>query len=280
MWPGFDGTLYTRDQFAAHVASLTIGPYAKFIVMHATGAPTLKQWEETPEAQRVANLQRYYEQNLNWQHGPHLFIGPEHIVGFSDLRVRGTHCSCWNFSSIGIETAGNWNTEDFNTGDGAKVRDNFVFAAAVLHKHLGLRPEGYVKGVSGLHLHRECAADGHFECPHAVGGAFDKDDIVKRILAAMDALPALVANPTLVAAAPKLTPTPPVEPAAGSVAWLQLRLNAFGATPALKVDNDWGELTRDAMRAFQKAHAISPTWSPDPATIAALRDDPPAAKAA
>ncbi len=279
MWPGFDGTLYTREQFAAHVAGLTIGPYAKFVVMHATGAPTLKQWQAYPEAQRVANLQRYYEQSLHWQHGPHLFIGPNDIVGFSDLRVRGTHCSCWNFSSIGIETAGDWNVEDFNSGDGAKVRDNFVFAAAVLHKHLGLRPDGYVKGVSGLHLHRECAADGHFECPHAANAAFDKDDIVKRILAAMDALPALIADPALVASAAKLTPKAPVEPAEGSVAWMQGRINLFDSKAMLTVDNDWGPLTRDAMRTFQMAHGLAQTWSPDAATIAALREDP-AAKAA
>jgi len=278
MWPGFDGTLYTREQFAAHVASLTIPPYAKFVVMHATGAPTLKQWQAYPEAQRVANLQRYYEQSLHWQHGPHLFIGPDDIAGFSDLRVRGTHCSCWNFDSIGIETAGNWNTEDFNSGDGAKVRDNFVFAAAVLHKRLGLRPDNYVKGVSGLHLHRECAADGHFECPHAAGTGFDKADIVKRILAAMEALPALVANPALVASAAKLTPTPPAEPAVGSVAWLQSRLIAFGEAPGA-VDNDWGPKTQGAMRAFQAKHAMAPTWSPDAATIAALREDPAAVKA-
>ncbi len=272
MWAGFDGKRYSREQFVAHVANITIGPYARFIVMHATGAPTLKQWQEFPVPQRIANLQRYYETSLGWSHGPHLFIGPESdgIVGFSDLSIRGTHCSCWNGCSIGIETAGNWNTEDFNSGDGAAVRDNFVFAAAVLHKHLGLRPDGYIKGVRGLHLHRECAADGHFECPHAIGGNFDKDDIVRRILATMETLPTLTPNPALVDTAAKM-PTSHLDGAPrGSVAWVQERLNAHGAAPQIVVDGDFGAKTRVAVKAFQDAKGLSIDGVIGPVTLAAL----------
>ena len=275
MWPGFDGTLYSREQFAAHVASLTIGPYAKFIVMHATGSPTLAQWQATPEHQRIVNLQRYYETALHWQHGPHLFIGPDHICGFSDLRKRGTHCSCWNMSSIGIETAGNWNIEDFTSGDGAKVRDNFVFAAAVLHLHLGLRPDGYVKGVRGLHLHRECAADGHFQCPHEDNAKFDKADIVARILAEMARLgaagpqPLPDALPAPVKIAPGSTGTAPV----GSVAWVQAALNEAGASPALVVDGDRGPATLAAIKAFQHTSGLVPDGLVGPLTLAALNGE-------
>lgn len=271
-WKGFDGRRYTRDQFSAHVANITIGPYAKFIVMHGTGQPTLKQWMEFPVPQRIANLQRYYENNLGWAHGPHLFIGPENdgIVGFSDLSVRGTHCSCWNGCSIGIETAGNWNIEDMNSGDGAAVRDNFVFAAAVLHKHLGLRPDGYIKGVRGLHFHRECAADGHLECPQGIGGNLNKDDLVARILAAMDAMPLLAPNPDLVAQATKM-PTDHLEThPRGSVAWVQDKLNAAGATPPLDVDGDFGVMTKGAVGQFQRAHSLTVDCIVGPATLAAL----------
>lgn len=274
MWPGFDGTRRTREQFIAHVASTTIGPYARFIVMHATGAPTLKQWKEFPAPQRIANLQRYYETQLGWSHGPHMFIDPEPdgLVGFSDLSIRGTHCSCWNSCSIGIETAGNWNTEDFNSGDGALVRDNFVFAAAVLHKHLGLRPDGYIKNVRGLHLHRECAADGHLECPHAPGGNFDKEDIVRRILAEMDTLPPLTPNSALAVSSVKL-PTDHLDGAPrGSVAWIQERLNANGASPPVAVDGDFGAKTRVAVTMFQQAKGLTIDGLVGPATLAALGD--------
>jgi hypothetical protein len=241
--------------------------------MHATGSPTLAQWMAYPEAQRVANLQRYYEQSLGWNHGPHLFISPTHIVGFSDLRVRGTHCSCWNLCSIGIETAGDWNKENFSAGDGAKVRDNFVFAAAVLHRHLGIRPDDYVKGLRGLHLHRECAADGHFDCPHAAGPAFDKDDIVRRILAAMDALASPVADRGALGAAARLSSRSASAPI-GSTAWTQERLNAWSASPPLIVDGDWGPRTLAAMRAFQAAHGLAPDGIIGPRTRVALLLEP------
>jgi hypothetical protein len=269
-WPGFDGTLYTREQFLAHVAGLTIGPYAKFIVMHATGSPTLKQWEESPEAQRIANLQRYYEIQLGWQHGPHLFISPTHIIGFSDLRVRGTHCSCWNYSSIGIETTGNWNTEDFTTGDGAAVLDNFVYAASVLHKHLGIRPDAYVQGVQGLHFHRECAADGHFECPHSLSNAFTKESIVQKILTTMDALPPLTPNPDLVNTAQKFPAAHADTPAIGSVAWVQDKLNEKGTNPPLIVDGDRGPRTVAAIKTFQGSHNLTTDGIVGPETMAAL----------
>lgn len=277
MWPGFDGSLYTRDQFASHVAGLVIGPYAKFVCMHATGSPTLKEWEAYPEAQRIANLQRYYEQSLYWQHGPHLFVGPQHICGFSDLRTRGTHCSCWNMSSIGIETAGNWNTEDFESGDGAKVRDNFIFAVAVLHKHLGLRASPFREGVCGLHLHLMCKADGHFQCPKT---GFDRDRMAKLIDDAADAMPPLAHNPAILATVAKL-PVKPTEVApVGSVAWIQERLNELGAIPALVVDGDSGPATRAATKAFQAAHGLTVDGWYGPKTADALRIAQPVAKAA
>lgn len=272
MWPGFVGQIFTPDQFRAYVAGLLIPPWAKFVTMHGTGSPTLEQWMNgPPEAQRIVNLQRNYEQ-LGWTHGPHLFCTPTDIIVFQDLRGRGTHASCWNLDSPGIETTGNWNTEDFNSGLGAQVRDNFVYAAAVLHNHLGLRPDGYVLGKSGLHLHRDCKKDGHFECPHADDGSpkFSKDDIVQRILAKMAALSG---QPVPVLAAPRPITTLPLVAPIGSVAWVQARLNALGILTdgkPLNVDGDRGPLTVKATETFQSVHGLSASGAVDSATLAAL----------
>ena len=265
MWPGYDGHIYTRDQFVEHVAATTFVFAPKFIVMHATGSPTLAQWMAYPEAQRLVNQQAYYEKQLGWQHGPHLFIGPADICGFSALGVRGTHCSCWNFDSIGIETAGDWNTEDFTDGPGAAVIDNFAFAAAVLHKKLNIRPDDFVLGQSGLHFHRECVADGHFECPHAASSSFTKDWIIGKVLEYMG-LPAATVAPQ-----PAPTPLPSSNNArVGSVAWIQAKLNKAGASPPLGVDGDWGPLTRAALINFQLKRRLSVDGIAGPQTLTAL----------
>jgi peptidoglycan hydrolase-like protein with peptidoglycan-binding domain len=41
------------------------------------------------------------------------------------------------------------------------------------------------------------------------------------------------------------------------VKWVQERLNSHGASPKLKVDSEYGPKTRDAVRAFQKAHKLT-----------------------
>src|ERR1700730_7902067 len=127
MWANFDGRRYTREGFTTHVADLTFTSWRpKFIVLHNTSSPTLAQWMAYPEDQRIRNLQAYYDTNLHWHAGPHLFISNDAIFGFTDLTAPGVHASCFNSDSIGIEMAGEYNVESFTTGPGADVRDNAV----------------------------------------------------------------------------------------------------------------------------------------------------------
>jgi peptidoglycan hydrolase-like protein with peptidoglycan-binding domain len=57
---------------------------------------------------------------------------------------------------------------------------------------------------------------------------------------------------------------------------IQRRLNAWGvATPALKVDGDFGPKTRAAVEAFQRRRGLSPvTGAVGPRTWYALFDKP------
>lgn len=205
MWPGFDGKPYTQNEFTAHVDTLPLipsghsGNWVKFLTLHNTSAPTLTQWAESGPAHdaRIRNLEAYYQQQLGWHAGPHLFVSRSYINGFSDLTQPGVHASCFNHTSIGIEMVGEYNIEEFNSGDGAMVRDNAVHALAVLHRKLSLRPDGYKYGVSGLHFHIECVHDNH-DCPGTK--ARNKPDLVARILARMD---------QLAGAAPMVAQAPP-----------------------------------------------------------------------
>jgi hypothetical protein len=160
VWKNFDPTPYTRETFEARVERLPALPWCKGITFHNTAAPTLKQWVEfgPAHAARLRNLQSFYEKEKGWHAGPHLFVSRDFINGFSDLTKPGVHSRCFNATHIGIEMVGDYNVEQFDSGDGAKVRDNAVYAAALLCRKLGLDP------ATDINIHKDCKRDNH-DCP-------------------------------------------------------------------------------------------------------------------
>lgn len=189
MWQNFDGKPYSREQFLTHLGQISPGRlgWCKFFTVHNTSSPSIAQWQSkiaTP-AQRIINLENYYEHSLGWHAGPHGFIPPSKDVvlyGFTNFDVPGVHASCFNSASIGLEMVGDFDSEDFNSGLGAQVRDNAIFVLAALHLKRGLRPDGYKLGVSGLHFHVDCKRDNH-ACP---GKTVNRDALVNAILDEME----------------------------------------------------------------------------------------------
>jgi hypothetical protein len=177
---------FTPEEFKTYVETLEWSAWRPlFVVLHNTAEPNLAQWAHgANERQRILNLNNYYKTEEGWHSGPHLFISPSQIWVACDLTADGVHCSCWNRLSIGIEMVGDYANESFDSGDGAKARDNAVAALAILHRRLGLKPDGFRLGVSGLHFHRECVRD-HHNCP---GPHVDKADMVSRVREAMKGL--------------------------------------------------------------------------------------------
>lgn len=174
MWTDFDGTAYTQAEFAAHIAGIKWTTWKpKGITLHNTAAPTLAQWAESGPAHdaRIRNLQKYYE-GMGWHAGPHLFVSRNYINGFSNLLSKGVHSRCFNATHIGIECIGDYDRESWDSGDGAKVRDNAVFAMAVLYRAIGGKSDD-------LTFHRECKLDNH-ACP---GRLVVKADVVTRVKA-------------------------------------------------------------------------------------------------
>ena len=142
-------------------------------------------------------------------------------------------------------------SDDFATGDGAKVGDNAAFVLAVLSEKYGWKLEKYVQGVSGLHFHRECAID-HHACP---GSKVSK---AKMIALANAQSATLIANP-LGAPATPATAAPLVPPAKDtpdimSVEDIQSALNQLGTSPQLNVTGDYDQATKAAVSAFQQSH--------------------------
>ncbi len=56
----------------------------------------------------------------------------------------------------------------------------------------------------------------------------------------------------------------------GSIAWIQMKLNAANATPQLDVDGDLGPATLAAIKAFQTSRGLVPDGIAGPQTLAAL----------
>lgn len=173
-WNDFVGRAMTRAQFAAYVASLTWSAWKPLgIVLHNTASPTLAQWAESGPAHeaRIRNLKNYYQNERRWHGGPHLFVSRDFINVFDGLLEPGTHSPSFNRTHLGLEMVGDFDREPFNSGDGAKVRDNAVFAMAVLCLKHGFNPD------KDIRLHKEDPLTDH-ACP---GKFVAKSDIIARV---------------------------------------------------------------------------------------------------
>lgn len=175
MWAHFDGTARTLQESIAYLATLRWTDWhPEGITLHNTAAPTLKQWAETGPSHdaRIRNLESYYEGELHWHAGPHWFISRTRINWFSNPLLPGVHSRCWNATRFGIEMVGDFDSEDFNSGDGAQVRDLALAWTAVLCKRFGFKP-------LDLTFHRECKLDNH-ACP---GKTVVRSTVISRVQA-------------------------------------------------------------------------------------------------
>lgn len=160
-----------------------------FITMHHTGGPSLATWKtyahgtrKVPitDARWMANLAGYYGNELGWSAGPHFFFTPDNFCVLSLPNRRGVHAHSFNASSWGVECVGEFDTEPFTDA----LRDRYADGFAALYLALGKTPDPYVKGVSGLHFHRDDPRTNK-TCP---GKRVNKDAMVAAIRRRMDML--------------------------------------------------------------------------------------------
>lgn len=180
---------YTQNEFTTMFNGLDFGNASwspKMLVLHNTAKPTLAQWLAGPAtpAERMKNLKNYYKDKLHWHSGPHWFVGPDSIWELCNPLEDGVHCSCANNVAFGCEMVGDYETEIFSSGDGAKVRDNAVHLAAVVFKKMHWQPIPLSLWNSGLAFHVDCAPDNH-NCP---GKNVVRADFIQRVQAKMATL--------------------------------------------------------------------------------------------
>lgn len=162
-WAGIINRAFTADSVGAYLRSLPRPPFVKFVVVHNTGAPSLKTYRgyasrKNPitDRQWLLNLEGYYRDQQHWKAGPHWFVTPNRagILAFTPSIVPGTHSPSWNSQSLGVEMVGDYQSEPFDEG----VRRNTVALLAELHLWLKLDP-------GTIRFHREDKATAHKTCP-------------------------------------------------------------------------------------------------------------------
>jgi hypothetical protein len=135
----------------------------KGVVLHNTAAPSLGQWANYSDAQKVnwgSNLNNYYK-GMGWHSGPHFCGTPESwSLVLCDLLADGVHDSCRNADYFGVETIGNFapGADDPATGPGLAAMKASANILASLCARFDFDPD------SDIDFHRNCTKDGHL-CP-------------------------------------------------------------------------------------------------------------------
>ena len=144
-WAGIVNRAFTADSVGDYLRTLPRPRFVKFVVVHNTGAPSLKTYRgyanranPISDSQWLRNLEGYYRDKQGWKAGPHWFVTPntKGILAFTPSTVPGTHSPSWNSQSIGVEMVGDFQSEPFDAG----VQRNVVALLAELHTWLGLDP--------------------------------------------------------------------------------------------------------------------------------------------
>ncbi len=167
-WPAVKQS-FIQDDFRRYVAGLAWASWRPSkIVWHNTAAPSLAQWIKSADADRAAgrvpgttriqNLENFFRFDNHWSGCPHLFIANDFIWVMNPLTAPGVHSPSWNGTSIGIEMVGDFDREDDDAGEGLKVKNNTIFATAILCSALGLDP------ANSIYLHKQDPRTTH-DCP-------------------------------------------------------------------------------------------------------------------
>lgn len=181
VWRGIVNRAFTAESVVPYLATLPPPDFVQFIVVHNTGAPTLKTYRgyanranPISDSQWLKNLEKYYRDQQGWKAGPHWFVtpNPKGLLAFTPSTVPGTHTPSWNSKSLGIETVGDFNVEPFNED----TKENLVALLAALHSWLGLNP-------GTLKFHKEDRATTHKDCP---GKNIRKDELIEAVREKMD----------------------------------------------------------------------------------------------
>ena len=128
------GKVWTLDSFKDYLKTVSLGdkPWFRAVCLHHTAAPSLHQRPDGLLVRHLENMRSYYQNELRWRSGPHLFIDDDQVWGMTPLTVRGVHAASFNSYSIGIEVLGDYDNEDPKKGRGLKCWETAAAATKMI----------------------------------------------------------------------------------------------------------------------------------------------------
>ena len=172
------GRVFTPSEFVRYVEELDFPePLPTTLFLHHTWRPTVDSWQGMDT---ILAMKAYYERQIwedeeghlheGWNAGPHLFVAPDGIWVFSDLRYDGVGVRGHNTGTRHLEMVGNY---DECLPSGA-ILEGTVAALGVLFDRLNLDP-------TQLAFHRDFSTK---TCP---GSQVQKEWIIPQIQSWMSA---------------------------------------------------------------------------------------------
>ena len=108
---GFEnvGKVWTPSELATYLGTIEKPAWCRAITLHHTGVPALADRPNGFTKTSIQGIQGYYQRDLKWSSGPHLFVDDDQCWGMCDFREFGIHAKSFNSMSLGIEVLGNYN---------------------------------------------------------------------------------------------------------------------------------------------------------------------------
>jgi GH24 family phage-related lysozyme (muramidase) len=182
---GFDGTIWTRAEFEAHLASITLPSRIKGVTIHCVAVPmsavpaTTKSTDyEVDAAQRVKNMYTDVRDRLKGV-GFHVIVFENGQIGKgTPMTVQGNHAGSWNAATLGCEMYFDGD-RDVATPGGQIILDTAAWWAAQILKKIGAAPS---KDTVRFHRDEPAAKRNGKACP---GKKVNHDDFLRRVSAEM-----------------------------------------------------------------------------------------------
>lgn len=144
--------VWTPDTLSLYLSKIKAPEWATKICMHHTASPSLAQRPKGFTMQHIENIKSFYENDLKWNRGPHLFVDEDQLFGMTPFSVKGIHAPSFNSNAIGIEVLGDYDREDPKSGRGLQCWENAANSVRVLAKWLNIPINS-----DTIVFHRECA---------------------------------------------------------------------------------------------------------------------------